>query len=307
LASGCYDVYGLTLVSDFPLNLSSASGSGPVIEFRSGEPSQTRHAEEKIISGANDWCFQALQPDQALYERWGSYFEILSRPGSPLVLYANLSDCPLQSFEAYLTNFAASAALIQTGEEPLHSTVVEIEGSAIGLLGNSGAGKSTLAAALIDRGATLITDDILRLIFADGEAWAQEGPYRIKLYSDPAERYLPNAHAQRHWSFPDKRIYQPEKGRRRGPRRLKALIQLDWPSAPDIEGPTMERLQGFDLFSTILSSAMSSKLHTPERLKRLFHFCERLGGVVPVYRLCYERDFNLMDKVIHCIREVCLP
>ena len=77
--------------------------------------------------------------------RWGNWFEILVSSDGQRVLCHNLSSMPLELFEAYLTNFAISAALLQQGEETLHATVVETGGRAVGLLGPSGAGKSTLA------------------------------------------------------------------------------------------------------------------------------------------------------------------
>ncbi len=46
----------------------------------------------------------------------------------------------------------------------LHATGICINGHAIALLGKSGSGKSDLALRLIDRGATLIGDDYLKII-----------------------------------------------------------------------------------------------------------------------------------------------
>ncbi|HZV18772.1 MAG TPA: HPr kinase/phosphatase C-terminal domain-containing protein [Sphingobium sp.] len=46
-----------------------------------------------------------------------------------------------------------------TGAETIHATSVAIEGSGVLIMGPSGAGKSDLALRLIDRGASLISDD----------------------------------------------------------------------------------------------------------------------------------------------------
>ena len=66
-------------------------------------------------------------------------------------------------------------------------------GEIFGFLGPSGAGKSTLAAFLLTEGATLVTDDMLRVTFAEGEVMAYPGPHRLKLFEETALRFLPNA------------------------------------------------------------------------------------------------------------------
>jgi hypothetical protein len=302
-----FGIYGLTLVSDLPLRIPRAIDSGLTIKLIQGVPNKFREVGEQVIVDPEDWSFQALQPSGAHYERWGSYFEIASFPREATVVYRNLSGSPLESLEAYLTNFAVSAALIQLGEEPLHATVVEINDHAIGLLGASGAGKSTFAAVLMDRGAVLITDDLLRLTLQAGNAYAHHGPYRIKLFQHVADRYLHQGTVLGQWSSPDKRVFRPPNPRyQQGPRRLLALVHLAAPS-PTVnnKGPVLERLVGFDLFQTILSSTMNCRLQTPDRLLRLFHFGDAVARAVPVYRLTYQRDFSIVNQVAACVEELC--
>lgn len=53
--------------------------------------------------------------------------------------------------------------------ETLHATTVAINGRAVLLAGVSGIGKSDLALRLIDRGATLVSDDYTRVERIDGQ------------------------------------------------------------------------------------------------------------------------------------------
>ena len=69
------------------------------------------------------------------------------------VVCRRLGELDMRTLEANLLNFVISTSLTLSGEEPLHATVVELDGHAVGLLGHSGTGKSTLAAFLISRGA----------------------------------------------------------------------------------------------------------------------------------------------------------
>ena len=142
---------------------------------------------------ADDWLRHALLADGSVWIRNDEIFEMVVSPDGRHVTCAKLGEADDTSFEAALLNFAISISLTLQGEEPLHATVIELSGQAIGLLGASGAGKSTLAAALIAEGADLVTDDMLRLTFAGNEALAHRGPYRLKLYGEPARRLLPAA------------------------------------------------------------------------------------------------------------------
>lgn len=59
--------------------------------------------------------------------------------------------------------------------ETLHATAVAIDGRAVLLEGMSGVGKSDLALRLIDRGATLVSDDYTLVVRA-GEALVARNP-----------------------------------------------------------------------------------------------------------------------------------
>ena len=282
-----YAVYGVTLLTDLPLGLPEASGSYPVVAVDVASPGEFPSASERLVTDSDDWIQLAIRKDDALRVRWGSWFEILVSPDGRRVLCHNLSDLPLTTFEAYLTNFAVSSALIQLGEEPMHATVVDIAGQAVGLLGPSGAGKSTLAAVLINRGGVLVTDDILRVTFESDAAFAQPGPYRIKLFREPADRYLATGSNLGYWSpFAEKLVFKPNSsGDGRTPRRLSALYHLDAPSSPlELDRPSLELLSGTELFKTILSSSINTRLQSPRRLERQFLFAERLARTLPVFR-----------------------
>lgn len=65
-----------------------------------------------------------------------------------------------------------------TESPPIHATCVDIGGVAILLRGPSGSGKSDLALRLIDRGATLVSDDYTCLTAERGQILASP-PERI--------------------------------------------------------------------------------------------------------------------------------
>ncbi|MGH8900630.1 MAG: hypothetical protein ACRDYA_02875 [Egibacteraceae bacterium] len=59
------------------------------------------------------------------------------------------------------------------GDCVLHASAVEVDGAAIAIVGQSGMGKSTLAALLCAAGASLLTDDVLRVDVGGAPSCAQ--------------------------------------------------------------------------------------------------------------------------------------
>jgi len=77
--------------------------------------------------------------------------------------------------------------LTLAGERVLHASAVQANGSALAFVGAPGMGKSTLAALLCASGATLITDDLLRLAPDGAEFRCCFGPAEIRLRANAAE------------------------------------------------------------------------------------------------------------------------
>jgi hypothetical protein len=309
-----YRVYGITLASEFRHGLPDECGEdngGVLVELRVAQ-SHTFPIQAEKLHDPSEWIQQDILDDGSLYMRWEDWLELLVSPDGRTVLCGNRSDSTLENFDSYLINFAVSAALLQQGEEPLHATVAAMDDCTVGLIGPSGAGKSTLAAYLINHGWDLVTDDMLRVTFEADAAFAHPGPYRLKLFRDPAERYLREAACRGLFNpasgqtgnpLNEKFIFQPgnEVGIRSA-RKLSGLFYLGQPSDV-LQSSTVSvaELAGQNLFKTILSSTMNSQHQTPFRLERQFRFAERLVRTIPVYRLNYPRRYDVMDNVVDLI------
>jgi hypothetical protein len=86
--------------------------------------------------------------------------------------------------ETFLFSIVAGALMHQRGELALHASCVVIGHRAIAMAGPSGRGKSTMAAALVAAGHALLSDDICRLCITGDQAFAAQGPARIRLWPD---------------------------------------------------------------------------------------------------------------------------
>ena len=300
-----YSVYGLCVESDLPLlSVDRATGASTEVAIRIyGAPLEYFQTKVAGIAPAgDDWVHHAVLADGSVYMKVENVFETIVSPDGRDVRCRRYEDATASSFEANLLNFVISTVLTLRGEEPLHATVVQRGGKGIGLLGSSGAGKSTLAACLIGRGAELVTDDMLRLGFSDGGALAYPGPYRLKLFDEPAQRYLPGAIARGTFNASSgKTMLMPSEQARpfRSAYPVEALFWLGDPDAePRPKDVSLKRLGGNELAKCLISSAMDIRYRTPDRLVRQFRFAEQVARTVPVYALTYPRVFAAMDRVV---------
>ncbi len=113
------------------------------------------------------------------------------------------------------------------GAACIHASAVTIGGSTIAFAGASGTGKSTLAAALMPRGATLVAEDVLQLLWRDGGIVALPAYGGIRLWPEAVELLTGSRDAlpiiSPTW---DKRILQPERFASE-PRALGAILFLE--------------------------------------------------------------------------------
>lgn len=296
-----YAIYGLVLESDLALALPPAPKSTDfVVELREG-PSKAFEAPRKSLPPPHptDWTQLAILNDGSIFMRWDDWLEFIVSPGGEAITYNRLTRGSLESFEAYIATFAVSTAIIQRGEEPLHATVLDFGGQAAGLLGHSGAGKSTLAAYLLGQGAALVTDDMLRVVFRDGGAFAQPGPQRLKLLEEAAELYMSNSPFKGRWNpLASKYLFETDGAARSSTAcPLSAFFALDQPGDASADSVTLEKLEGIDLFRMLSASTMNSRIMTSERLARQFRFAEMIGRSIPVYRLAYPRRHSIFPEV----------
>src|SRR5258707_5304125 len=148
-----YRVYGLRLRTSLPLTLPAEIpdvAGEPDVEIREDSAGLLAGALERsgLAPDREAWMQHARLSDGSTYVRWEDLFHFLIPANGQRIVYGRLGEASAESIQTYLLGQVLSYALTKQGHEPLHATVVVIEGRAIGFLGESGMGKSTLAAAL---------------------------------------------------------------------------------------------------------------------------------------------------------------
>lgn len=172
-----YRVYGLDIVSQFPI-----TGFNPI-----------------PIENAMVFIHEGIVPDElpdtlnkgAFYQASESEFllnvegiaKCLARNGNEVIVQ-QLSKSKISEVSAFLNGTILGVLLHQRRMLPLHASTVIYENRGLLFAGMSGVGKSTLVALLINKGATLVADDISVFDFSNNRIMVLPAFPAIKLWED---------------------------------------------------------------------------------------------------------------------------
>ena len=183
------------------------------------------------------------------------------------------------------------------GLEVLHASGVVVGGRALLFAGAPCAGKSSLAAALLHRGAALLSDDTVALELRDGALLAHPGAALLHLQAVEHERLseLERAVLGPPAAFPHKRRHHPRVAA--SPAPFGRLFLLERAT----HGPPVERLAAVDPFA-LLASTFNLSVRTPERLLRHLDLAAALAATECIYRLRVQPGVNA-TQLADAVRE----
>jgi hypothetical protein len=166
------------------------------------------------------------------------------------------------------------------GFEVLHAAGLVIDGCATLFTGSPGAGKSSLAAALLRRGAQLLSDDCIALEQRHGSLVAHPGAGVLYLRHPEHDRLSAEERdvVGSGLPFAGKQRYDPDTTG--APAPLGALFLLERAE----QGPAIELIEEVDPFD-LLATTFNLSVRTPERLRRQLDLVEELIATGRIYRL----------------------
>ena len=178
-----YTIYGLTIALPIELpGLVSGESDGDV--------------DVRVSFGATPERLQDAPDDSKPFQAAGDKMllrvptvaRFLIRDGSEIVIEKE-KEADDDDVRLYLLGSVMGAVLHYRGVTPLHGNGFVHEGGAVLVLGNTGVGKSTLAAALAQKGYTLLADDVCAMdTDSDGRSIVFPGVPHVKLWEDAAKR-----------------------------------------------------------------------------------------------------------------------
>lgn len=173
------------------------------------------------------------------------------------------------------------------GLEVLHASGVVMGDKAVLFAGAPGAGKSSLAAALLHRGAKLLSDDTVALELRDGALVAHPGAALLHLQAAEHDRLSARERADlgAPTTFPHKRRFHPRVSA--SPAPFGRLFLLERAT----HGPPVERIEAVDPFA-LLASTFNLSVRTPARLVRHLDLAAALAATEHIYRLRIQPGTN---------------
>ncbi|MDY7092241.1 MAG: hypothetical protein SX243_04630 [Acidobacteriota bacterium] len=201
--------------------------------------------------------------------------------------------------------------LERSGTAALHASAVALGDRAVGLLAASGSGKSSLTLGLLDRGARLLTDDILALDLDDSNLEDRRVSARpsypaLRMWPDLARRYvddvssLPkvNDRVEKVWTTPQALgfEFQPSSS------PLAAIYlpeRLDEERAVEIEAVGPREALAELLRHSFLHRMPAALGWERRRLETLARVVES----VPVRRLRYPSGWQYLPAVLDAVEE----
>lgn len=156
-----YRICGLSVASDIVLPglIAGEPDSIPQVTIRRG-PVPMALVEASVVGPTWQLAGQQFLLDVPNVARF------LLNNGDQIV-FAPESEAGAEEVPIFILGTVFGILLHQREQIVLHASAVEVDGKAIVFCGSSGAGKSTLAAALVQRGYRLITDDVSAITLSD--------------------------------------------------------------------------------------------------------------------------------------------
>ncbi len=201
----------------------------------------------------------------------------------------------------YLLGTCFAYIVMLNGGFAIHGSAIKIGDSCIIFTGDSGAGKSTTAARLIEKGYSLLADDVCVITFdTKGRAIVHPAYPQLKLWDNSVEKLGYDkaelktvSDSWQKFRLSAKDIYHSM------PVRVSHVFELKPSDSEEIQ---CLAVQGFDKLKLLLSNTYRNFFIPTLNLEKAhFQFCTQLAKQIEVKQIERPRKVFLLDELIDWI------
>jgi hypothetical protein len=231
-------------------------------------------------------------------DHWLSLSDIATfrfQPGSDTVLGYAKGDADATAItEAFLNHALPIAIQVALRRQALHASAVLSPGGVAVFCGGSHSGKSTIAHGLSRRGHALWADDVV--------AFATQEVSGVKSLRVPFKPNLRPASAD--YFRQERRGQSPARTAEwdMAPVSFLCLLQVQ-PHAIMTEEISIKRLSPSQAFLPLVNHAWTFEPLSPKAKRQMISDYLEIVASAPVFRLCYQKDFVVLPRVLDAIEE----
>lgn len=312
-----YNLFGYVLASDFPFaNKLERSTGIPDLTFTCIDQSRQKLERQQIPTGDSD-SSSAGDDANSIYLRHQDNCDILSFPHvadfyiSPERIICYLFDSAFHYLiEIYFLGTIMSFWLERRGIVALHASAVQVNDRALVFLSSNNGGKSSLAAAFMQLGYPLLSDDVFP-VERRGDAFIGLPGYpQMRFWPDEAQYFLGR--------YEDLEIVHPAYSKRRAPvgsggfgtfcNTLQPLARLYLPKRRDsADGEKEIEIAAVSprdaVIELVRHSFVAPILETSEMQQKRLDLFARLVQKVPMRRVIYPSGLENLPHVRDVILE----
>lgn len=187
----------------------------------------------------------------------------------------------------------------------LHASGVVVEDKALALVGASGVGKSTLAAAFAAEGHSILTDDVMPLVFKDDILHAVAGYPHIRLYPNSYKNLegIPNElpELMSNWDKCYLDLTTTSYQFQHGSVPLKVIYILDWSTDDTSEDIYINSVTPSAAVSLLAANTYRNELLSSEMKSNEFIFLGRLASLIPLKMIQPVDDIASIPRLLEAI------
>ncbi|WP_436926777.1 hypothetical protein [Halosimplex amylolyticum] len=252
------------------------------------------------IQTANDLQSEVCSDSQQVSLSWPQIGDFLIQDGS-LITHVPADNTDEADLRNVLLGTCLATLCHQRGLLPIHGSVAEVNGQAIGFIGPKLAGKSTSVGALIERGHGFVADDILAVRFEEGQPVAIPGFPLSKLEPQWVSNSFPGGPAQNPETGRGKYYYDVSDAFEPDPIPLSTINLLEPITATSVE---TEPISGHEAAMTLVQHAWPTRLRASSTVTEwtgddgpALDRYARLAEHCPVQRLSVDHSHGSLTEL----------